>query len=205
MLNFIVIGMILGMSAGFSPGPLFVLLVSESLQNGMKSGIKIALAPLITDLPIIFLTLFLSAKLSGLHSVLGVISIIGGLFVMYLGVQRLLTKGVELRLNGAKANSLTKGITVNALSPHPYLFWFGVGAPLLAKAMTQDIFVALSFLGSFYVLLLGSMVLLALLIGRFRSFLNNSIYIYTMRFLGLVLCILAIVLFRDGLSLIKWV
>lgn len=202
MLNFIVIGMILGMSAGFSPGPLFVLLVSESLQNGMKSGIKIALAPLITDLPIIFLTLFLSAKLSGLHSVLGVISIIGGLFVMYLGVQRLLTKGVELRL-GAEANSLTKGITVNALSPHPYLFWFGVGAPLLAKAMTQDIFVALSFLGSFYVLLLGSMVLLALLIGRFRSFLNNSIYIYTMRFLGLVLCILAIVLFRDGLSLIK--
>jgi threonine/homoserine/homoserine lactone efflux protein len=194
--------MILGMSAGFSPGPLFVLLVSESLQNGMKSGIKIALAPLITDLPIIFLTLFLSAKLSGLHSVLGVISIIGGLFVMYLGVQRLLTKGVELRL-GAEANSLTKGITVNALSPHPYLFWFGVGAPLLAKAMTQDIFVALSFLGSFYVLLLGSMVLLALLIGRFRSFLNNSIYIYTMRFLGLVLCILAIVLFRDGLSLIK--
>jgi len=179
-----------------------VLLVSESLQNGMKSGIKIALAPLITDLPIIFLTLFLSAKLSGLHSVLGVISIIGGLFVMYLGVQRLLTKGVELRL-GAEANSLTKGITVNALSPHPYLFWFGVGAPLLAKAMTQDIFVALSFLGSFYVLLLGSMVLLALLIGRFRSFLNNSIYIYTMRFLGLVLCILAIVLFRDGLSLIK--
>ncbi|MGD9334978.1 MAG: LysE family transporter, partial [Desulfobacterales bacterium] len=129
MLNFLGIGFILGLSAGFAPGPLLTLVISETLQHDIRAGVKVALAPMITDLPIIMLTLFILVNLSGFHKVLGIISCMGGLFILYLGWQSIVTKGVELNLQVTRPKSLAKGIIVNTLNPHPYLFWFGVGGP----------------------------------------------------------------------------
>lgn len=202
MVNFLVIGTILGLSAGFAPGPLLTLVISETLQHDVKSGIKVALAPILTDLPIIILTFFILVELSNFHNILGIISLTGGLLVLFMGCESIRTKGVELNLQETGPKSLTKGILVNALNPHPYIFWFSVGAPTMAKAMSQNIISAVAFIGSFYALLVGSKILLAILVGKSKSFLVGSVYIYTMRFLGLILLILAAVLFRDGLKLL---
>jgi threonine/homoserine/homoserine lactone efflux protein len=202
MINFLVIGTILGLSAGFAPGPLLTLVISETLQHDIKSGVKVALAPIITDLPIIIFTLLILAKLTNFHNILGIISLIGGFFILFMGCESIRTKGIELNLQETKPKSLTKGILANALNPHPYLFWFSVGAPIMTKAMRQDIIAPLAFISCFYVFLVGSKILTALLVGRSKSFLRGNVYIYTMRFLGLVLCILAVALFRDGLKLL---
>jgi threonine/homoserine/homoserine lactone efflux protein len=205
MLNFLGIGCILGLSAGFAPGPLLTLVISETLRHDIRAGVKVALAPVTTDLPIILLTLFILAKLSGFHEVLGVISCMGGFFVLYLGWQSMVTKGVELNLQETRSKSLAKGIIVNTLNPHPYLFWFGVGGPTVTKAINQGLFAPLAFMGSFYVLLVGSKILIALLVGKSRSFLTGKGYIYTMRLLGVALCALAIFLFRDGFKLLGFI
>ena len=205
MVNFLAMGSILGLSAGFAPGPLLTLVISETLQHDIKAGVKVALAPMITDLPIIMLTLFILVKLSGFHRVLGIISCMGGLFVLYLGWQSIVTKGVELNLQGTKPRSLAKGIIVNTLNPHPYLFWFGVGGPTVIKAMNLGMLAPLAFIGSFYVLLVGSKILIAVLVGKSRSFLVGNGYIYTMRLLGFALCALAIILFRDGFRLLEFI
>nr|HDN00435.1 LysE family translocator [Deltaproteobacteria bacterium] len=203
MLNFLVIGSLLGLSSGFAPGPLLALVISETLQHNIRAGLKIALAPLITDFPIVILTLFILVKLSGFHNVLGIISCMGGFFVFYLGCQGIRTKGMEVSPQEIGPNSLTKGIIANVLNPHPYIFWFGVGAPTVARAMEHGILAPFAFIGSFYVLLVGSKIVIALLVGKSRSFLAGNAYIYTMRFLGLSLCVLAIVLFYDGLKLLS--
>ena len=202
MINFLAIGAILGLSAGFAPGPLLALVISETLQHNIRAGFKVALAPVITDLPIVILTLFILVKLSSFHNVLGIISCMGGFFVFYLGGQGIRTKGIELNSKEVGPSSWTKGILANVLNPHPYLFWFSVGAPTVTKAMNQGIFAPFAFIGSFYVLLVGSKILIALLVGKSRSFLTGNTYIYTMRFLGLLLCVLAIALFYDGLKLL---
>jgi threonine/homoserine/homoserine lactone efflux protein len=203
MVYFFTIGAVLGLSAGFAPGPLLTLVISETLQHHIRSGVKVAVAPVITDVPIIIFTVFLLAKMSGFRNILGIISITGGVFILYMGYQSLLTKGVELNIEAIKPKSLTKGIIANALNPHPYLFWFSVGAPTVTKAMSQDIFAAVAFLLSFYTLLVGSKIVLAILVGKSKTFLVGNIYIYAMRFLGFALCVLAIVLFRDGMKLLK--
>ena len=203
MLGFLTVGFILGLSAGFAPGPLLTLVISETLQHNIKAGVKVALAPLITDLPIIILTLFILAKLSSFHNLLGIISCAGGFFVLYLGYQSLRTKGVELNLQRIRPRSLAKGIIVNALNPHPYLFWLSVGAPTVTKAMKQGILAPLAFMGGFYVMLIGSKIVIAIFVGKSRSFLTGNVNIYTMRFLGLALCVLAILLFRDGFKLLE--
>ncbi len=202
MINFLTMGIILGLSAGFAPGPLLTLVISETLEHDIKSGIKVALAPFITDLPIIILTLFVLVKLSSFHHILGVISLIGGVLILFMGIKSIRTKGVELNLKKTKPKSLAKGILVNVLNPHPYLFWFSVGAPTMTRAMNQGMISPFAFLGSFYVCLVGSKILLAILAGKSKTFLAGNVYIFIMRFLGLILSVLAFILFKDGLKLL---
>lgn len=203
MIHFLTIGTVLGLSAGFAPGPLLALVISETLQNDIASGIKVALAPIITDLPIIILTLFFLSKLSSFHSVLGILSLIGGVVILLMGYESLKTKGLEVKVQNSKPKSLAKGVLANVLSPHPYLFWFTVGAPVTTQALSQNISASLAFILSFYVFLVGSKILLAVLAGKSKSLLVGNVYIYTMRLLGLILCLLAVILFRDGLKLLQ--
>ena len=202
MTYYLTMGIILGLSAGFVPGPLFTLMISETLQHDIKSGVKVALAPIVTDLPIILFSLFILDQLSNSNSVLGIISITGALFILYMGYESIRSKGYRLKLQEQKSRSLTKGILANALSPHPYLFWLSVGGPIMTEAMTLNIFAPLFFIGGFYIFLIGSKVLLAILVGKSKSFLSGDFYIYIMRFLGLTLVVLSFALFIDGLKML---
>ncbi len=202
MIHYFTIGIVLGLSAGLAPGPLLTLVISETITHDIRAGIKVALAPLVTDLPIIVLTVFILSRLSGFHDILGVISLVGGLLVLVMGIQGIKAKGVEVDIQKTRSRSLAKGILVNILSPYPYLFWLSVGAPTMTRAKDLHIFAGAAFVISFYFLLVGSKVLLAVLVGKSKMFLKGRVYIYTMKFLGFALCALAAFLFKDGLSLL---
>ncbi len=203
MLHYLTIGTLLGLAAGFAPGPLLTLVISETLQHDFKSGIKVAIAPIITDLPIILLTLFILSRLSNFNNILGIISFIGAFFILFMGYTNLRTSGVALNENQVEPKSLIKGLLINVLSPHPYLFWLSVGAPIIFKAMSLNVSAPLVFIISFYFFLVGSKIILALLVGHSKSFLRDKVYIFTLRFLGLLLCFFSAVLFYDGLKLLE--
>jgi threonine/homoserine/homoserine lactone efflux protein len=199
MLNFLASGTILGLSAGFAPGPLLTLVIAETLRHDMKAGIKVALAPILTDLPIILFTLFILTKLSHFDFILGAVSILGGLVVFWLGYESIRTKGVHVAINEIQCRSFRKGVIVNLLNPHPYLFWFSVGGPIMMKALDHDSMGAGIFIASFYLFLVGSKVLLAVIVGRSRDFLTGKIYVYIMRLLGVLLWVFALMLFYEGI------
>ena len=202
MLHFLSIGLVLGLSAGFSPGPLLMLVISETLHHGTRSGVKVALSPVITDLPIILVTLLLLVKVSGYHDILGVISLAGGLFVLYTGYESIRTRPVRLDLPREQPKSLRKGVLTNFLSPHPYLFWVTVGAPVLTKSLSIGLAPFFAFIGSFYLSLVGAKIVLAIAVGRSKVFMSSRLYLYTMRFLGILLALFAAMLFREGLKLL---
>ncbi len=201
MIEFLSTGTLLGLAAGFAPGPLLVLVISETLRHNVREGVKVSLAPIITDVPILLASLFVLKQLSNFNILLGVISILGGFFVLYLGYEGLRTKGVELNLEEQSSNALKKGVITNALNPHPYVFYVTVGAPIIFKALEENIIDAAAFLGSFLFLLVGSKVILAIIVGRSRTFLKGNAYINIMRILGILLILFSIILFRDGLKL----
>lgn len=205
MTEFMTLGIVLGLSAGFSPGPLLTLVISETLRHGIRSGVRVALSPIFTDLPIILLTLAVLAQLSQFEKILGVLSLIGGVVILYMGYETLRPKVLESDYSEAglvMQKSLLKGILVNALSPHPYLFWLSVGGPIMTRAINVNLTALCVFVGSFYFMLIGSKILLALLVGRSKTFLRGDMYLYIMRFLGMVLCLLSLILFRDGLNML---
>ncbi|RLB62793.1 MAG: LysE family translocator [Deltaproteobacteria bacterium] len=203
MINFLLIGIILGLSAGFSPGPLLALVISETLQHNIRSGIKVALAPIVTDLPIILISLVILANLANFHPVLGIISLVGGIFLLLLGYQSLKNQGINLDVPRLNPKSLTKGIFTNLLSPHPYLFWLTIGAPTMTNAMNCHPLAGVAFIGGFYVCLVGAKITVAVLTEKSRSFLTGNSYRAMIRCLGLFLIILAGKLFYDGLKLLQ--
>ncbi len=201
MLEYLTTGVLLGLSAGLAPGPLLTLVITETLSHDLKAGATVALAPVITDLPIVLLTLWVLARLSHFTVILGLISMLGGLLVFQLGYEHLHRRAVPVNPRPA-SRSLRNGVWVNFLNPHPYLFWFGVGAPLTLKAMDHSMTAAAGFIGGFYVMLVGSKLMLALTVAKSRPFLNSRTYLYAIRGLGVSLCLFAAWLIWDGLALI---
>lgn len=64
LIEYLAMGAFLGLAAGTSPGPLLAVTISETLRYGKWEGIKIAVSPLITDLPIILAVLFVLSHLT---------------------------------------------------------------------------------------------------------------------------------------------
>ena len=87
------------------------------------------MAPLLTDLPIVCATLFILSRVSRMLPILGVISFLGCLFLIYLGYEGLSFKGVDVDFAKIKPQSLKKGVIVNFLNPSPYIFWFTIFWP----------------------------------------------------------------------------
>lgn len=198
MLSSIAAGVILGLSAGMAPGPLLALVVTQTLKHGIKEGMKVASAPLITDAPIIVLSVLLLSKLNESHYVLGSISLVGGLYVLYLSYENVRTKTLELEGAEDQPHSLKKGALVNVLNPHPYLFWMTVGAPLIFKTYREHWLSPVIFVLFFYVMLVGSKLALAVITGKSQTFLTSRGYIWVLRILGGMLALFACFLIRDA-------
>ncbi|SEL26114.1 LysE family translocator [Ectothiorhodospira marina] len=193
-------GVVLGLSAGVAPGPLLALVISETLQHGVRSGMKVALAPLLTDLPIILLTLFILAQLADVELVLGGLSVIGAGVVAWLGWESVRFQPV-LAGEGVipRERSLQKAVLANMLSPHPYLFWLSVGGPIVIRSAESSPWAPAAFVATFYLLLVGAKIGVALMTSRARSWLTGRAYVMMVRALGWALWGLAAVLLYEGL------
>jgi threonine/homoserine/homoserine lactone efflux protein len=202
MLEYLTQGTLLGLAAGVAPGPLLVLVVTETIRHDTVAGVKVALAPMITDVPIITLAMLVLPRLPHFEFILGVVSIIGALFIGYLACESFRTQGIQLHSTHIKPQSLKRGVITNLLNPHPYVFWLGVGVPLIYRAAQVSYAGAAAFVGSFFVFIVGSKIVLALIVNKSRTFLSGPVYIYIVRALGLLLALFAFILVRDGLNFI---
>jgi threonine/homoserine/homoserine lactone efflux protein len=119
------------------------------------------------------------------------------LYLAWLGLQGMRFRGVELEPT-APAGSLRRGAITNFLNPSPYLFWLAVGAPTVLAAWRQGWPAVVAFVVTFYGLLVGSKVLLALALGRARHLLRSGGYIALMRGLGLLLLAYALLFLRES-------
>ena len=156
---------------------------------------------MLTDIPIVLVTVFILSKLNDFDSILGVISFLGGLFIIHLGIVSFKAKELEIDTETIKPKSFRKGIIINILNPHPYLFWLTVGVPILFKSLNISLGACIAFLISFYTFLVGSKVLIAFLVHKSRNYLNSRIYKWIMKILGLILLLFAVLFIREGLKL----
>ncbi|WP_214107549.1 LysE family transporter [Acrocarpospora catenulata] len=164
----LLLGLGLGLGAGIAPGALLSLVITASLRGGFPAGLRIACVPLLSDLPIVLLTVAAVGTLP--ETFLQVLSLTGGAYVVFLGAQGLweARKAEPPEPGVGTPAPVLKGVLVNMLNPHPWLFWATVGAPVLVAAWTTAPVRAIAFATGFYLVLVGSKVVLAGLIGAGR-------------------------------------
>jgi threonine/homoserine/homoserine lactone efflux protein len=201
-LEFLISGVVFGLAAGIAPGPLLALVFSETLKYGKNEGIKIAVSPLITDLPIVLFVLFILSSLMGYNFVIGMISLFGACYLIYLGVENLRVKIAESEVELTKRDALKRGVIANFLSPHPYLFWLSIGGPIIFKSLDIHISATILFILGFYSLLIGSKIGIVLVVEKSKSFIRSKYYLYIVRALGITLILFALVFVKDSLKLI---
>ena len=101
------------------PRPPAGAVLAQTLRHGPREGCKIALTPLVTDAPIIALALALAAKMAQLQLLLGMVSIAGGVFVLYLAWEGFRPERVAAEAPAEHPKSWFKGILTSLLNPHP--------------------------------------------------------------------------------------
>ena len=197
VLEYLGIGLSLGITAGLSPGPLMALMISETIRGGMTKGIKVSLAPLFTDIPLILAIMFILKHIKELNLLLGVISLIGSSFLFYFGYRDIKTVSVHLHQSQVKSKSFEKGLLTNLLNPHPYIFWFFIGVPILINVSLLE---RVIFVTSFLFGIVGSKICLAVLVERGKMFIENKHYQRIIKFLGLLLIFFGLLLLKDGIG-----
>jgi threonine/homoserine/homoserine lactone efflux protein len=166
------------------------------------NGILMAFVPVITDFPIVFLSIFFLQSLSNTDFILGLISISGGLFLIYLAFQNFRFVPDSDNSKSGYGSSLKIGIITNFLSPHPYLFWITIGAPTFIKASNSATASSFVFIIGFYLVLISSKVLIAIISGKVKGVLGSTGYKNTMKIIGALLFILSGIIIYEGLLLV---
>lgn len=155
-----------------TPGPFQAFLLSQTIKNGWRRTLPAALAPLVSDGPIIFLVLLILTQTS--TRLLNILQILGGLFILYLAwgalkSARKMDDSLAVEEEAAGQNFL-KAALMNMLSPGPYLFWGLIAGPIVIEAWRQSPALGLSFVLGFYLTLIGGFAAFIIVLGKASQF-----------------------------------
>lgn len=161
---YIVQGIGFGMAAASQPGPFMTYLISQSLINGWRHTLPAALAPLLSDGPIIALcVLALSQVPAGMEKALYAVS---GAFILYLAFGSYTSwrhSYATVMVESTARQSVWKAALMNLLNPGPYIFWTLVSGPILVSGWRESPVKGIGFLAGFYVTMV--VVLSAIILG----------------------------------------
>ncbi|MFT7834795.1 LysE family transporter [Saccharothrix sp. BKS2] len=186
------LGLSLGLAASISPGPLLVLVVTSALRSGRRAGVLAACAPLLSDAAVVGVTLLLLGRLP--ERALGVLGVVGALFVVWSGVRTVREARTASLEPGASASTAAPGVAalrravlVNLLSPHPWVAWATALGPLTVTTWRASTGAGVALLVGFYATLVGGKVVIALVVARGRRHLGDAGYRRALTFAGVLL------------------
>ena len=167
MLGYIVQGLGYGFTAAVQPGPFQTYVLSQALNRGWRRALPMALAPLLSDAPIITLMLFVLSQVP--DQLQRFLHIASGLFILYLAwgaFQAWRTFDADAQLDATPPQqSLLKAALMNMISPGPYIFWSLVTGPILLEGWREAPANGIGFLTGFYDAMIASLAVLILIFG----------------------------------------
>ena len=170
MIRFLSQGILLGIYAGVSPGPLQTLHFSLALKNGWRKTIYLVLTPLLSDLPILVLFMTMFSQVS--ENILMGVRLVGGIVILFLAYSTFKSFSLDQSANQedvfdlseeSKIKMLGKLTMLNWVNPNVFIFWGTIGAPLALEGLAISVWHMVIFIAAFYLLLmtmLGVMIII---------------------------------------------
>jgi threonine/homoserine/homoserine lactone efflux protein len=168
---FLIQGIGFGFAAAVQPGPFQAFLISRTLSRGWRRTLPAALAPLVSDGPIILLCLFVLSRVPPWFQ--RSLYLAGGLFLLYLAfgafrAWRKCEENAEIDESAGRQTMLHAAL-VNAVNPGPYLYWTLVTGPILLAGWRADPAYGIGFLVSFYAAIVLTLAAMILVFGKARA------------------------------------
>lgn len=152
MWSYLVFGIAYAFAAAVQPGPLQTYIISQTIKKGWRATLPVALYPLISDVPILTLVLFLLNAVP--EGFVVFLRFGGGLFLLYLAYKAFLS-WYKFNANNAVSpdsnkQTLFKAVVVNLLNPAPYLGWSLIMGPIFMEGWSIQPSYGLAMIIGFY-------------------------------------------------------
>jgi threonine/homoserine/homoserine lactone efflux protein len=187
--------MSLGLFAGLIPGAFSTVVATTALERGMGPGLKVAVIPLATEIPVMLAAVFVLSRLP--VGALRWIGIAGGLLLLVMAWKVFRDLGQHDPLTADErghGGHFLRVALFGLLAPGAWAFWFFVGAPLLLNRWHVGPAHGLIFLAAFMVCFIGAMLALAWATASGRRYLKLDWYRRIMKGAGGLLVVVGIVL-----------
>jgi threonine/homoserine/homoserine lactone efflux protein len=181
MIPYFVQGAGYGFVGAAQPGPFQAYVISQSLRLGWRRTLSAALAPLISDAPIITLVMLILSQIP--LSMQRVLHTASGLFLIFLAWRAWSSwrqQNPDLPTSiGFSDRTLLKAVVVNLLSPGPYIYWSLVAGPALLVGWRNAPVSGIGFLAGFYGALVATLALIIITFGMARKLGPRVTYVLT--------------------------
>jgi threonine/homoserine/homoserine lactone efflux protein len=193
-------GITLGLSAGVAPGPLTLLVITQTLRYGFLDGMKIGFAPLITDIPIIAICVFISTHFAQTPLFIASVSFLGSCFLLKMAFDNWNAEPISSIPDVGDRAPLIRGAITNLLNPHPYLFWLTIGSPLILQSAAPPLVAGATFTAGMFIFMIGTKLCIAWIASKFRESLAGSRYRWALRVSSASLFFFSLSFLREGLQ-----
>ncbi len=170
MLSYLIFGITYAFAAAVQPGPLLTYIISQTLKKGWRSTLPAAFAPVISDIPILILILFLLSTMP--DSFIFILRIGGGLFLLYLGFRAFKSwqefDADQNILNESGQQTLFNAVFVNLLNPAPYLGWSLILGPIFIEGWKLAPINGIAMIIGFYATMILTLAGIIILFGFAR-------------------------------------
>ena len=171
MLRYFIFGITYAFAAAVQPGPLQTYIISQTLKKGWRPTLPAAFAPVISDIPILILVLFLLSTMP--DSFIVILRIGGGLFLLYLGFRAFKSwQGFDADQtisNESGQQTLFNAVFVNILNPAPYLGWSLIMGPLFLEGWRVAPINGIAMIIGFYLTMILTLAGIIILFGCARK------------------------------------
>lgn len=219
MLNDILNALTLGIALGLTPGPIIVLLISETLIKGSRGGFSVLIGTLLVDASLI-IPLSLIASLI-FQDIKPILRILGGAFLILIGILTIrnallgANHVIKAEFPSYKSNdkkndripqnlrnsfsevkvSFLKGLMFQILNPMAYIFWItvGIGHTLFIMDEYGSLFFFL-FPLTFWIAIISVELFWVLLAAKAQSVLSSRWYSTIQVVCGLILSYLGLMM-----------
>lgn len=194
-----------------SPGPDFVLIVKSAIRNGNKKSIAIAVGISVAN------ALYISLCLIGVGSILAksatvlvTLKIMGGLFLIYLGIQALLAKKDSYKkialaetnnrqLESTWISEFITGFMSGVLNPKNLLFYLSLFTVVLTKEISLSFKITLGIWMTMVVLFWDIAIIYLLSTSRVQRKFTKIAY-YLDKLTGAVLGMIGFTIVKSAIS-----
>lgn len=132
MIGSLLYGILTGVALCLTFGTVFFSLVQNSVDNGYRTGIKIAFGVFISDVIFVFFAIFGTSLLPDIHNFQKWMAGAGVLFLLLLGLSNLIKGQPKIAYPTSKLGNLvyyfTTGFFLNALNPVNFISWVTIAS-----------------------------------------------------------------------------